>query len=449
MKDKKNARMAEKKSITQGASTYGTVSKSNSNDNSFEDDDAYDPYAMRSSGIGRGSNNGSPSTKYGGDAHDDSTNKTFPSRRRRLVDHLSKWRLNAKNKRSERSALANFVIDWTLPIFACYIGISVVILMTDPNEPAFSGSFVKAFYFVAVTIMAIGYGDYYPVSDGGKIYIMVLIFTGIVIVASVFDRLTMWFLVKAKDVRGKLEEKRSREIEEDLVTLREAIVSSHKMKGTEEYEPNLLQKGSHEKSTQKVTEDIQSMRKNSVWYAVGMLLAVVISGAAIFHAIEGHTYLDCIYWAVVTTTTVGYGDIYPVTDPGRLFTCAYGLCSIGLVTYSLSLIAKNTLYQSLEDESAVESFQLTAQTLIDIGGKKGYASEFDFLVAMLLASGKVDSEDVEEIRRKFMRLDINGDKQLDYRDLLGGDLSSQGGATTLSRAAPRPGTPERKLIPKE
>ena len=47
-----------------------------------------------------------------------------------------------------------------------------------------------------------------------------------------------------------------------------------------------------------------------------------------------------------------------------------------------------------------ESFQLTAQTLIDIGGKKGYASEFDFLVAMLLASGKVDSEDVEEIREK-------------------------------------------------
>jgi len=50
------------------------------------------------------------------------------------------------------------------------------------------------------------------------------------------------------------------------------------------------------------------------------------------------------------------------------------------------------LYQSLEDESAVESFQLTAQTLIDIGGKKGYASEFDFLVAMLLASGKALSK---------------------------------------------------------
>ena len=208
------------------------------------------------------------------------------------------------------------------------------------------------------------------------------------------------------------------------------------MKSGDEYEPNLLQKGSHTKSTRKVNEDIEKMRKNSVWYAVGMLVAVVFSGAAIFHAIEGHTYLDCIYWAVVTTTTVGYGDIYPVTNAGRLFTCAYGLCSIGLVTYSLSLIAKNTLYQSLEDESAAESFQLTAQTLIDIGGKKGYASEFDFLVAMLLASGKIEPDDVEEIRRKFMRLDINGDKQLDYRDLLGGDIFSRWmEATTINRAA--------------
>ena len=51
----------------------------------------------------------------------------------------------------------------------------------------------------------------------------------------------------------------------------------------------------------------------------------------------------------------------------------------------------------------MESFQLTAQTLIDIGGKKGYASEYDFLVAMLLASGKIEPDDVEEIRNKFMR----------------------------------------------
>jgi len=443
---KKERKMSsEKKSIAQGASTYGTTAagNSNSNDNSFEDDDTYDPYAMR---LSTGSSSKDlPSTKYDSNSNTNN-NKSFPLRRRKLMEHLSKWRLNARKKRSERSALENFVIDWTLPIFACYIAISMFILMTDPNEPQINGSFIKAFYFVAITIMAIGYGDYYPVSNGGKIYIMVLILTGIVIIASVFDRLTIWFLVKAKDVRGTLEERRNREIEEDLVTLRQAIVSSQQMKSGDDFEPNLLQKGSHTKSTQKVNEDIEKMKSASVWYAVGMLVVVVFSGAAIFHALEGHTYLDCIYWAVVTTTTVGYGDIYPVTDAGRLFTCAYGLCSIGLVTYSLSLIAKNTLYQSLEDESAVESFQLTAQTLIDIGGKKGYASEYDFLVAMLLASGKIEPDDVEEIRKKFMRLDINGDKQLDYRDLLGGDLShADGAATTINRAA-RPGTPERKLI---
>ena len=68
---------------------------------------------------------------------------------------------------------------------------------------------------------------------------------------------------------------------------------------------------------------------------------------------------------------------------------------------------------------------------------------------MLLARGKINSEDVEEIRKKFMRLDVNGDKQLDYRDLLGGDLSRSEGAATTTSGAARPGTPERKLIQKD
>lgn len=397
---------------TTTATAYGTTSSpQNTERTTTTTSNQKDPYTMRTSSQSLNDDN----------EDDDNSKKTFPLRRRRLTDHLSKWRLNARKKRSERSMLENFVIDWTLPIFTCYIGLSVFILMTDKNEPSFNGSFVKSLYFVCITIMAIGYGDFYPVSDGGKIYIMVLIFTGIVIIASVFDRLTMWFLFKAKDVRKTIEEKRGREIEEDLGTLRNAIVQSQKKKdGDDHMEPNLLKRGDLDQARSQVEEDVQKMRSQSLWYAVGMLFLVVVFGAATFHFIEGHTYLDSVYWAVVTTTTVGYGDIYPVTDAGRLFTCAYGLCSIGLVTYSLSLIAKNTLYQTLEDAAALETFELTAQTLIDIGGKKGYASEYDFLVAMLLAGGKIDAKDIDEIKQKFMLLDVNGDKQLDYRDLLGG-----------------------------
>ena len=39
---------------------------------------------------------------------------------------------------------------------------------------------------------------------------------------------------------------------------------------------------------------------------------------------------DVIWWAVVTTSTVGYGDFYPVTGPGRLLAAVVMILGIGL-----------------------------------------------------------------------------------------------------------------------
>ena len=37
------------------------------------------------------------------------------------------------------------------------------------------------------------------------------------------------------------------------------------------------------------------------------------------------------YWSIVTVTTVGYGDIYPITDAGKIFTSFYVLTGIGII----------------------------------------------------------------------------------------------------------------------
>lgn len=43
------------------------------------------------------------------------------------------------------------------------------------------------------------------------------------------------------------------------------------------------------------------------------------------------SFADALWWAVVTITTVGYGDHYPVTDLGRLIAVAVMICGLGLL----------------------------------------------------------------------------------------------------------------------
>lgn len=46
-------------------------------------------------------------------------------------------------------------------------------------------------------------------------------------------------------------------------------------------------------------------------------------GTVIYHFVEGWSWLDSLYFSVITLTTIGYGDFSPQTDLGKIFTLLY------------------------------------------------------------------------------------------------------------------------------
>ena len=93
-------------------------------------------------------------------------------------------------------------------------------------------------------------------------------------------------------------------------------------------------------------------------YAALVLVGTVVLGGAIFASVEkvdGHgnalTTWDGIWWAVTTVTTVGYGDIYPHTDGGRIIAMSIMLIGIGFVALLTAFIADRFIHQAQATES--------------------------------------------------------------------------------------------------
>ena len=66
---------------------------------------------------------------------------------------------------------------------------------------------------------------------------------------------------------------------------------------------------------------------------ISLLVVLGVAGVSGFRAISGEKWVDCIYMTVITLSTIGFHEVIPLDDRGKIFVSIYVVFSLGIVTY--------------------------------------------------------------------------------------------------------------------
>jgi voltage-gated potassium channel len=69
-----------------------------------------------------------------------------------------------------------------------------------------------------------------------------------------------------------------------------------------------------------------------------VFLSTLLAGAFGYSAIEDWPFVDALYMSIITVTTVGFSEVHPLSDQGRMFTTLLILLGVACFTFSFGVI---------------------------------------------------------------------------------------------------------------
>lgn len=107
-----------------------------------------------------------------------------------------------------------------------------------------------------------------------------------------------------------------------------------------------LAKLGHMSSALQLLYGVVASRKYELMVTLGLASTLLIFGASALYWIEGDLQPDkfgsiprALWWAVITLTTIGYGDVYPITPAGKFVAGLVAISGIGLIAMPTGILA--------------------------------------------------------------------------------------------------------------
>ena len=96
---------------------------------------------------------------------------------------------------------------------------------------------------------------------------------------------------------------------------------------------------------------------NKLFYLLLTAAVTIVIGSFVIFSVESshpdsqiNTMLDAVWWTVATVTTVGYGDVVPITDMGKIVAIFFMFFGIGILAISISILGTQFYKRRFENE---------------------------------------------------------------------------------------------------
>ena len=92
--------------------------------------------------------------------------------------------------------------------------------------------------------------------------------------------------------------------------------------------------------------NVLNLKKKEIIFSIAITIFIIFISAIVLYLVEGKqqpeafgSILRAFWWATITLTTIGYGDVYPVTILGKIATIVISISGIGIVAIPTGIIA--------------------------------------------------------------------------------------------------------------